>query len=123
MSEIVNKKALGDWGEEQAARFLQSKGAKIVERNYKTRFGELDIIAQIDKYIVFVEVKLRKNNHYGYAMEYVDYRKQRKLSVTAEIWLRQNRTRLQPRFDVIEIYAPYGEQTVRPTINHIENAF
>lgn len=72
---------------------------------------------------MFVEVKLRKNANYAMAREFVDYRKQNRLRTTAALYLSHNPTRLQPRFDVIEIYAPEGMETVRPVINHLEDAF
>ena len=90
---------------------------------YRTRMGEIDIIAENRKYLVFAEVKLRKSDSFAAAREFVDGSKQRRLTATAMQWLRQNPTGLQPRFDVIEIYAPLGMATESPTINHIKNAF
>ena len=75
------------------------------------------------KFLVFVEVKLRKSARFAAAREYVDIRKQDKLRVTASIYLSQNPTHLQPRFDIIEIYAPEGTATVSPEIYHLEDAF
>ena len=70
-----------------------------------------------------MEVKLRKNADFAAAREYVDRRKQDRIRVTASIYLSQNPTKLQPRFDVIEIYAPQGVETVNPVIEHMEDAF
>ena len=70
-----------------------------------------------------MEVKLRKNARFVYAREYVDYQKQRKIIATAEMWLTENETKLQPRFDVIEIYAPDGQNTDKPEIIHWKDAF
>lgn len=114
---------LGRWGEAEAAKFLRNKGYRIISANYRCRFGEIDIIAQQGSYIVFVEVKLRKNSDYGMAAEFVDFRKQSKLRTTASMWLAQNETELQPRFDVVEIYAPNGMDDRSKKINHIINAF
>jgi putative endonuclease len=72
---------------------------------------------------VFVEVKLRKSNNFAQAMEYVDHYKQQKLRTTASLYLSQFPTELQPRFDVIEIYAPDGMDTKHPEIHHLEDAF
>jgi putative endonuclease len=72
---------------------------------------------------VFVEVKLRKSADFARAREYVDRRKQDRIRITASMYLSQNPTQLQPRFDVIEIYAPEGTATVRPEIRHMEDAF
>ena len=75
------------------------------------------------KFLVFVEVKLRKSASFARASEYVDRNKQDRIRITASIYLSQNPTRLQPRFDVIEIYAPEGIQTLHPEIYHMEDAF
>lgn len=114
---------LGPWGESLAAEFLRKKRYKIIASNFKCRFGEIDLIAQTRKEIVFVEVKLRKSNDYVDAREYVGWQKQNRLRTTAQMWLQQNPTERQPRFDVIEIYAPQGFQTVNPQIIHLEDAF
>lgn len=106
-----------------AAEFLQKKHFKLVAMNYRCRFGEIDLIVSNRKYLIFVEVKLRKSDKFAAAREFVDFRKQERLRSTAELYLSQNPTRLQPRFDVIEIYAPDGMDTIRPVINHLEDAF
>lgn len=113
----------GAWGEALAAEYLRKKRYKIVASGYHSRFGEIDLIAQNRKFIVFVEVKLRKNGTFAEAMEYVDRRKQDRLRITASMYLSQNATDLQPRFDVIEIYAPLGTATKDPEIRHMEDAF
>lgn len=113
----------GAWGEELAAEYLRKKRYEIVACGYRSRFGEIDIIAQNRKFLVFVEVKLRKSADFARAMEYVDRRKQERLRTTAMVYLSQRPTQLQPRFDVIEIYAPEGMDTRRPEINHLEDAF
>ena len=113
----------GRWGEEQAAEYLRRKGFSIRAANWRSRFGEIDLIVEDRTYLCFVEVKLRKSAAYGSAAAFVDRRKQEKLRSTAMLYLARNPTNLQPRFDVIEIYAPQGEQTIRPDIVHLENAF
>ena len=114
---------LGAWGEKLAASFLRKKHYKILSTGYSCRFGEIDIIARCDNYLIFVEVKLRKSNKFAEAFEFVDYRKQSRILTTASIYLAENPTTLQPRFDVIEVYAPEGLQTKYPVINHLEDAF
>ena len=106
-----------------AAKYLTKKRYKLVATNFRSRFGEIDLIMENRKYLVFVEVKLRKSANFAKAMEYVDTRKQDKLRVTASVYLAQNPTNLQPRFDVIEIYAPEGTATAAPEIYHMEDAF
>ena len=114
---------LGRWGEEQAAGLLRGKGFQIIEANWKCRFGELDLIAEDGAYLCVGEVKLRKNDAYGSPGAAVDWRKQEKLRAAAEVYLVQHPTKLQPRFDVVEIYAPQGARTAEPEILHWENAF
>ena len=120
---MENKQQLGPWGEALAADFLCRRGYRVTARNYRCRFGEIDIVAENQTYLVFVEVKLRKSARFGAACEFVDRRKQEKLRATAAMWLEEHETLLQPRFDVIEIYAPDGVQTRRPEIRQIEDAF
>ena len=91
---------LGPWGEALAAEYLRKKGCRIEAMNYRTRLGEIDI-----------------------TREFVDARKQQRLRSTALVYLSQHETTLQPRFDVIEIYAPEGTATKKPQINHMEDAF
>ena len=113
----------GAWGEALAAQYLQKKRYKIIATNYRTRFGEIDLIAANRNFLVFVEVKLRKSDKFASAFEYVDVHKQERLRTTAGIYLSQHPTDLQPRFDVIEIYAPQGTETLKPQIHHMEDAF
>lgn len=120
---MAKSKLSGAWGEALAAEYLRKKRYKILAAGYHSRFGEIDLIAQDKKYLLFVEVKLRKSADFAKAMEYVDRRKQDKIRITASLYLSENPTRLQPRFDVIEIYAPEGTATLHPEINHMEDAF
>ena len=116
-------KLLGAWGEAQAAEYLRKKHYKILAWGYRCRFGEIDLIAENRKYLVFAEVKLRKNPDFAAAREFVDLRKQKRIRTTASVFLREFPTDLQPRFDVIEIYAPEGMETARPVFHHLEDAF
>lgn len=114
---------MGAWGEAAAAEYLRRKHYKIVAVNFRCRVGEIDLIAADRKYLAFVEVKLRKDSEFAEAREFVDSRKQNRIRATAELYLSWNPTGLQPRFDVIEIYAPQGMETKNPVINHLEDAF
>ena len=120
---MAKSKIRGAWGEALAAEYLRKKRYQLVAAGYSCRFGEIDLIVKDRKYLVFVEVKLRRNGNFAAAREYVDRRKRDKIRVTASIYLSQNPTNLQPRFDVIEIYAPEGAATAHPVINHMEDAF
>ncbi len=114
---------MGAFGERKAANYLRLHGYRIVDTNCRYRQGEIDIIAKKRNYIVFVEVKLRKNSNYGQAREFVTAAKQQRVITAAQLWLQSHETELQPRFDVIEVYAPEGVSSRKVTINHIENAF
>ena len=114
---------VGAWGEALAADYLRRKRFEVVAAGFRSRFGEIDLIVKDRRYLVFVEVKLRKSADFAQAMEFVDRRKQDKIRITASIFLSQNPTDLQPRFDVVEIYAPDGTATAKPKIYHLEDAF
>lgn len=105
------------------AEDLRRRGWKILEANYRCRMGEIDLVAENGRYLAFVEVKLRRNSRFAQAREAVTPSKQRKLRAAAEQYLQAHPTRLQPRFDVAEVYAPQGTRTDAPLISYIENAF
>ena len=114
---------VGAWGETVAAEYLRKKRYEIIATGYRSRFGEIDLIVRNRHYLVFVEVKLRRSDRFAEAREFVDCRKQERLRATASLYLDQFPTELQPRFDVIEVYAPEGTATKRPRIIHLEDAF
>ena len=114
---------VGAWGEALAAQYLQKKKYSLLAAGFRCRYGEIDLIVSNKKFLVFVEVKLRKNDRFANAMDFVDYHKQNRIRTTAEFYLSQYPTDLQPRFDVIEIYAPEGVDTKKPVIHHLEDAF
>jgi len=109
-------------GEDYAAELLVKKGYLIVERNYHSRFGEVDIIAENSEYVLFVEVKTRDENFSVSPLEAVTVGKQRKIFKTALLYLQSHRTNLQPRFDVIGITTKHDSFEVK-SIEYIENAF
>lgn len=119
----VDTKLLGRWGEERAADYLRRQGFRLLASGYRCRFGEIDLIAANDKYIIFTEVKLRKDDSFAPGRVFVDARKQGRIRTTAELYLAANPTSLQPRFDVAEVYAPQGTATKIPRIVYFENAF
>lgn len=114
---------MGAWGEATAAAYLQKKRYKLECANFRCRFGEIDLIVSDKKHLVFVEVKLRKSSDFAQAKEFVNSYKQNRLRSTAQYYLSKYPTQLQPRFDVIEIYAPQGAQTDKPDIHHLEDVF
>ena len=109
----------GSAGDSAAAAYLKKKKYKILGQNFSCRFGEIDLIAQQGRYVVFVEVKTRKNENFAQAREFVTRAKQERVIKSAMLWLQQNEMDLQPRFDVIEVV---GEGN-RQIITHIEDAF
>ena len=116
----TDKKVIGNFGEKQAQKYLQKNKYKVVATNYGTKFGEIDIVAEKDNYIVFVEVKTRGDSS-RYAPVYaVNKSKQSKLMKTAYLYLKEYPSNKNIRFDIIEII--YSGNKVN-SINHIENAF
>ena len=115
------KNNMGAWGENQAAEYLQQRGYAVLERNFHSRFGEIDIIALKNNTICFVEVKTRKKSSYIMPAEAVNYRKQRRIILTAEFYLSQHYSENKAvRFDVIEVF--YYVSRVF-AINHLKGAF
>ena len=117
------RKLLGRWGEALAAEELRRRGYRVVAAGWHCRFGEIDLIAENGSFLSFTEVKLRRDAAVAQAREFVDRRKQERLRTSAQLYLAENPTRLQPRFDVMEVYAPEGMQTKRPKLIFLENAF
>lgn len=116
----MNHLATGELGEQMAAEFLRHQGYRILECRYRLKLGEIDIIAAHGEWLVFVEVKTRKNTTFGFPSEAVHYRKQTKIISTALQYLAfTGRQNCPIRFDVIEVLLNPG----RPSINHIQNAF
>ncbi|MDR0822474.1 MAG: YraN family protein [Endomicrobium sp.] len=102
---MQNKREIGFEKEKKAAQFLQENGYKIITTNFAAKCGEIDIIAKDKDCLVFVEVKYRKNTNYGSPVEAVTFKKQKKISKTAIIYLRQNKVRTDFRFDIVSIVA------------------
>ena len=117
------RKLLGRWGEALAAEELRRRGYHVVAAGWHCRFGEIDLIAENGTFLSFTEVKLRKDDKIAKAREFVDQRKQGRIRTSAQLYLAEHPTGLQPRFDVIEIYAPQGMATTRPKVIVLENAF
>lgn len=113
----------GHWGEAAAAEYLRAHRYEIIACNYHSRYGEIDLIAKNRKYIVFVEVKTRKDDTFAEAREFVTKPKQERIQASAQIWLAHNETDLQPRFDVIEVYGGFGSDGSKADIHHLEDAF
>ncbi|MCD8391418.1 MAG: YraN family protein [Firmicutes bacterium] len=118
----MTTKEIGDFGEDAACEYLEKMGYEILERNFRVRAGEIDIIADDDGCTVFAEVKTRKNNKYGEPSEYVDAKKIEHIKKTALIYITSLDKEM--RFDVVEvIYTIAGGRLKTVNLNHIKDAF
>lgn len=114
------KRALGQRGEQLATLYLQEQGYMVLQRNYRTRYGELDIICQKNGVIVFVEVKTRRSQLFGSPEEAITRQKIMHIKKVALLYLAENKTSYKEiRFDVITILIQGNE----PRLNHIQAAF
>ncbi|MBD7910435.1 YraN family protein [Clostridium cibarium] len=117
-----DNKHIGNYGEDLATKFLQSKNHLILERNFRTARGEIDIISKIEDILIFTEVKTRYNKNYGFPSESINYFKVSTIKFIASYFIQKKKLyNLNIRFDVIEIYLNYYDENYR--VNHIENAF
>jgi putative endonuclease len=115
-----NRQQFGKTGEAIAVRFLRQRGYRILEQNYRTVLGEIDIIAKDRDTLVFVEVKARKSIRFGNPKAAVTVRKQRKLSMVALHYLKSTaQSRVKARFDVVAIRSADAV----PKIELVKNAF
>ena len=113
-------KNLGNAGEIFAANYLESHGYKILAKNFRVRSAEIDIVAEVDDVIVFVEVKTRSDIKHGLPSEAVNFRKQQKIIEAASVFLQDEKYFDKAcRFDVIEVYS----DGIKFSARHIENAF
>lgn len=119
----MNIGEVGLIGEKKVASFLRKQGFEILKRNYQCRFGEIDIIAKKDNFIIFVEVKTRKKGSLVSAAEAVDSFKQQRILKTAQDFIVKTACELQPRFDVAEVYVEENGEKTKYYLNYIKNAF
>lgn len=110
---------LGVMGEDLAENFLMRKGYLILERNWKNRHEEIDIIARIDEWLVIVEVKLRSSKSFGNPYDSIGLRKQRLLVNAAEAYISKHNSNHETRFDVVSIIRTANGHEIQ----HIEGAF
>jgi len=114
-------KDIGRQGEAMAKKFLKKKGFRIIDENYRTRWGELDLIVQDGKVLVFVEVKTRSQKTFGSPLSAVTAEKQQRIIRMAKTYLAErNMSEVATRFDVIGIKTQNGHP---PEIDWIPNAF
>ncbi len=116
----MNHKDFGNQGEDFAAQYLEKRGCRILERQFRSPMGEIDIIAEEKNTILFVEVKTRRPTHYGIPAQAVGRTKQRRIIRTAVWYMQEKRIEEKPcRFDVAEVLYERGSYTVQ----YYENAF
>ena len=111
------QKTIGRCGEDAAVRYLEKMGYTILERNYRLRIGEVDIIARDEEYLVFIEVKTRRSTTFGSPFEAVDTRKQQRIFKVASAYVGEKD--IPVRFDVVAVYL--NGQDIRVEI--LKNAF
>lgn len=112
---------LGERGEALAWGYLKKQGYSILEKNYRTRFGEIDVIASRHGVIVFLEIKTRRNHHFGLPEEAVDWRKRQKMIRVAESYLQTKKIEnREARFDILSVT---WDGTEEPRFVLLENAF
>jgi putative endonuclease len=116
----MNKRKIGNIGEDLAVRYLRNDGYEIVARNYRFQRGEIDIVARENRILVFVEVKSRRTKSYGEPEDSVTIRKRRQIHKVAEGFLYENNIQnTECRFDVISIFFEGGKAVIK----HFKNAF
>lgn len=116
---MSTKKQTGDDGEAEAAAFLQSKGYEIVERNFRHKKSEIDIIAMKDNWLVFVEVKTRSYAYFGYPEEFVDAAKQKQIFYAADEYMHRINWEGNVRYDIVSVLGKGDNREVM----HFEDAF
>jgi len=119
LSPFSSRSTKGKVSEQLACDYLEKNGLRLIEKNFHSRFGEIDLIMQHDNSLVFVEVRYRKNQNFGGAKESVTPTKQRKIQKTALFYMQQKGREYNARFDVV---AMTGENK-NLTIEWIKNAF
>ena len=111
----------GRWAEQTALEFLLHEKLKLLERNFRSIFGEIDLIMQDKNIICFIEVRYRSDNHYHTALESINERKCKRIIITSQQYLTQNRTaaHMDCRFDIVALSGPQENSTIK----WIKNAF
>lgn len=119
---MYNNRLLGAYGEQAAISYLETQGYKILQKNYRCKLGEIDIIAADGDTMAFIEVKTRRSEKFGQPCDSVNYRKQNQIVKTAMCYISQrNLTDWMSRFDVVEVLIGMGENI--KSIRLIKNAF
>ncbi len=115
------RQAVGKLGETKAKNYLKRRGYQILQSNYRTRAGEIDLIAKDGDCLVFVEVKTRTSAEYGTPAEAVSYYKQQHMIKSAQYYLARHGGECECRFDVIEVFLTTNVWFQSVKINHLKN--
>ena len=116
---MIDRKRIGERGEDNAVNFLLANGYEVLQRNFRFGRAEIDIIAQKNAVLVFIEVKTRRNTNYGYPETYLSEPQQERIHLAAEEYVLQNEWQADIRFDVISILWDADESN----FEHFEDAF
>ena len=120
----MNIGKIGSEGEKRVAEFLRRRGFSIIKRNYLCRYGEIDIIAENQEFLLFVEVKTRKEQSLVSGAQAVDAFKQKRILLTANDYIAKTESEKQPRFDIADVTVYNKEDgNLGYRLNYIENAF
>ncbi len=125
----MDKQEKGRLGENAVCTELEKRGHKIIQRNFRKSFGEIDIISTFDRFIIFTEVKTRQTRSMVSGIEAVNYSKRKKIILTADFYLcnvfpgLMARPKLQPRYDIAEVTITRGDNPSILQLNILENAF
>lgn len=120
----MNIGKVGKDGEKRVAQFLRRRGFSVIKRNYQCRYGEIDIIAENKEYILFVEVKTRKENALISGVDALNGKKRQRISLAAQDYITKTLCEKQPRFDVAEVtVSEKADGNVGFSLKYFENAF
>lgn len=120
---MSDKQEKGRLGEDAVCEELEKRGHTILARNYRKRVGEIDIISRVGRFIVFTEVKARKLGSMVSGLDAVNFTKKRKIVLTADAYLTENPTELQPRYDIAEVWLTRGGNPRVVRVDICEDAF
>lgn len=110
---VTNTRIIGAKGEDIASSYLTSKGYRIIDRNFQTKLGELDIVAEKGEFIIFIEVKYRSNLSFGYPYEAVNSHKLFKLKKMVEVYMLVNKVKKQAKVEILSIWEENGETKIK----------
>lgn len=120
----MEKSVLGKIGEDLVADYVRKKGMLVFRQNYRTKFGEIDVIAEDETHIIFIEVKTRDENYVVSGAEAVDKEKQRRIRMSAALFMQKMPVDMEPRFDVAEVIVKnLADGKKGYSLNYIEDAF